>query len=706
MNFAAATVTPLAVLAGASAQQQAPAAAGCERILWVQQDQATPAVWAQVKALGFTAVNFAPGQDPAPLLAAGLRGYLDQPAGKGLLELRDEQWQPLRDSYERTRDPAVLIRPLCLQDPAAVAAAAARVTAAVQAVPAGFLLFVALADEASVTRHGNPLDLCRCSRCLSAFRAFLRARHGELGRLNEAWGSVFVDWSEVEPLTTDQVRRRELGGVELPANLRPWSEHLEFTDQQFSAAVASLRQAVTAVAKGLPVGLTGLQAPAAFGGHDYARLLPGLSLVEAYDVGGARDLAQALLPAALQVVTLFPPGKEAPARLPTAQLASAALHGCGGVVVWNAATVLRAGAATTPYGGAVAAGLAQLGAVLDATAGAQVQRGPVWLVESQASVRAWWMLDSAADGMTWVRRLTSYEENHSTSLAARRSWTRLLQDLGLQPQFVADTELPERLLRERPRCLVLPASIALADRTCQAIEAYVWAGGTLLADHSVALYDQQLQLRERGALDALFGLAARSRRWDDLLVCEGHASARSRLHGGAAAVEAGLELMTRAGLHAPPVAETQGEFKVSIEQTHEHGRTVYLDLAVCEYDQVRLDPARTATARDLRARVRQVLQSAGIKPPFDVHGKNLPTCLERAVLHCRSGRTVYGVRVHALDRPAILAELARAGATTVTLQLPLEQHLRLLSGDDLGTATSFELTLDPFAGLFVEEVPR
>ena len=52
-----------------------------------------------------------------------------------------------------------------------------------------------LADEASVTRHANPLDLCQCERCLAAFRDFLSDSYH---LPDDFFGAVatFVDWAK------------------------------------------------------------------------------------------------------------------------------------------------------------------------------------------------------------------------------------------------------------------------------------------------------------------------------------------------------------------------------------------------------------------------------------------------------------------------------------------------------------------------------
>jgi hypothetical protein len=688
---------PAAALGALLPAQEAAAraAAGFQRVLWVSAAQGRDAAFLQrTRDVGFDAVELGPDGDRAAVEKAGLGWYLDQPAGKGLLELRDADWEPLRKAYEGSRDPAVLRRPACLQDQDLLAATAARACAAAAAMRGPGLRFVALADEASATRHNNPLDVCRCERCCKAFVGFLRRRSDSLPALNAAWGTEFDDWAAVVPLTTDQVRRRELGGTGLPRNLQPFADWLEFVDSQFATAVGQLRAHVQAEVPGVPTGLTGLQAPAAFGGHDYARLLPGLTLLEPYDVGSACELARSFAPGAEFWCTLTLPSNAQRAQpLLIAQLCAAAARGLAGAVVWNGDAMFADGKAT-PVGKALLDAFAAVRPALDACAGAEPVPGDVWLVESQASVRAWWMIDSAADGLSWVRRLASYEAAHSTSLAARASWVKLLMDLGQSPRFVADTELPEKLLRERPRLLVLPAAIALADRSCQAIATFVRNGGVVVADHTPALYDEHLQLRARGGLDEVFGVSARSPQFGDLRVREGRRVAAA--NGGLAA-EGGLR---------GPVGEPSGDAQVFVESCVGRGRAIYLNFAVCDYAAIRLDLGAALAAQDLRRRVRQVLKTAFVEPPFDVRGEALPTCLHRGVLRTRDGRRMLYVRLDALEKPQLLLELQKQPVRKVKLSFGRLAHLVTLAGEDLGRQETFELPLDVCAGLFVLEVGR
>ncbi|HIE69754.1 MAG TPA: hypothetical protein EYP98_06050, partial [Planctomycetes bacterium] len=131
--------------------------------------------------------------------------------------------------------------------------------------------------------HNAPLDTCQCEHCLRDFRAFVRARFADIDALNAALGTHYQSFKQAVPVSTDQVRNRELGDLQLPRDLRPFSLWLDFVDQQFANAVQTIRQRVEAAVPGVPVGLTGLAVPGPFGGHDYSPLIQGHMLAEPYD---------------------------------------------------------------------------------------------------------------------------------------------------------------------------------------------------------------------------------------------------------------------------------------------------------------------------------------------------------------------------------------------------------------------------------------
>ena len=131
-----------------------------------------------------------------------------------------------------------------------------------------------------------------------------------------------------------------------------------------------------------------------------------------------------------------------------------------------------------------------------------------------------------------------------------------------------------------------------------------------------------------------------------------------------------------------------------------------LNAPVCEYASARLDPARVGFARELRRRVNTLLLRANCRAPCLVRGPGLPTCIERVKLRLRDGRSVLVIRLAALEDPHLLATLAQNGPCEVRVDLPVARHLRLLGGRDLGTGAQFDLRLDPFGGLFLEDLGR
>ena len=668
-----------------------------ELVLWLHGGPAhDEGFWARLRELGYTAVSVTGGEDPAVPGRYGFGFYRDQCAGKGELELREPEWQAWHQGYLENRDEAGLVRPACLADPAVPARVLAKLTAALEAALPHGPFAASIADEASSTSHFNPIDQCASPTFRAAFREALTTRcGGDITVLNARWGTAFADFAQVVPFSTAAIRRRELGVTTLPRNLAPWNDQLEFTDGLFVDLVGAALARAAEVAPGLPVGLTGMQPPSAFGGHDYRRLMRGQTFYETYDIGGARALARALaMPLAREFATLFPPAEDEPLQIIDARLAAFLSYGMAGVIVWSAGDVLADDGAPTAFGSRIAAAMMRSSQPAVAFAGARLEPSPICIVESPPSVRARWMLDSIPDRETWPKRLSSHEARVGTAIQTRASWVALLRDLGLQPDFVYAVDLGTRLGTAPPRLLVLADCLALADDQVRAIEAYAAAGGHVVVDQGAGVYDEALHLRSQGALDELFGLQARSLLAADWLVRDARGRDGARTASGLAIAERGLR-----GELGEPLALAD----VQLEKRHGEGRLTWLNLAVCEYAAIRLEPASFAAARELRSRVRQVVGAAGVEPPFFVRGEGLPACLERTVLRARDGRRLAVVRVAALDRPAVLEALAQDGDPEIELVFARPTTvIELRTGRELRAEPSCRLPLPPYDALFLE----
>ena len=130
---------------------------------------------------------------------------------------------------------------------------------------------------------------------------------------------------------------------------------------------------------------------------------------------------------------------------------------------------------------------------------------PIAIHYSQASMRTEWMLARRADKTPWVNRNSSTERKDSTFLRLRESWCRLLEDLGLQYNFVAYGQIEDGELTKRGyRVLVLPHSTSLSDGEARAIRAFVQQGGTVIADSVPGVFNEHSRKLDRPLLADMF----------------------------------------------------------------------------------------------------------------------------------------------------------------------------------------------------------
>ena len=100
-------------------------------------------------------------------------------------------------------------------------------------------------------------------------------------------------------------------------------------------------------------------------------------------------------------------------------------------------------------------------------------------------------------------RLKSY----LTHWAAYLTWQMICHDLGLQYNFVTETDLRAADFGARGyKVLVLPQVWALSDEAAAAIRRFAEAGGTVLADVRPGCFDARCRRRQAPALDDLFGV--------------------------------------------------------------------------------------------------------------------------------------------------------------------------------------------------------
>lgn len=569
---------------------------------------------AAMKALGIGG-SHVDGLESSDFAAGnGFRFYVDHAAGKGLLYLRKEDYQPLWDAFMKDRNPKALVRPNCLNDPGTVEKLRSLLRERVAKHAGRGPLAYALDDEISITSYANPFDFCFCDHCLRFFAASLRRDYGEIGKLNEVWGTSYRRFDEARPLTTDEIRARAADLPRAQWNLAPWADHRAFMDKTLARTVANLAEHCRELDPGRPVGFVGGQAPSAFGGYDWSLLVPAVSFLETYDIGSAREIVRSLDRAGIPIVSTFFPTAPGEEWKNVYKLFYLFAHGDDGAVLWSANDAFENADAAkpTPYVTAMAKTLKELSgsAALAPIPRAKIRDDGIGILYSPASVRVHWMLDSWDDKATWPKRYGSFEKDHSSIYAAFESWRKLLEDLGFQYRFVSSAEVEAGVLAsEGFRALCLPKAVALSEAEARAIGEFAKGGGLVVADGQAGLFDEHGRARgTQGALDRLFGV-----RREDVQIAEKYGKLRAIAredYQGLVVLEPGLRA-TSEDAHAR--ATPDGVPVVLTRTVGDTGRAVYLNLGTLTYRENRFEKGM-GPGESLRSLVADAFYRAGLTP--------------------------------------------------------------------------------------------
>jgi hypothetical protein len=195
---------------------------------------------------------------------------------------------------------------------------------------------------------------------------------------------------------------------------------------------------------------------------------------------------------------------------------------------------------------------------------------PIAIHYSQASMRSEWMQAQKPHGDGWVRRSSSSERLDSQFLRLRESWCRLIEDLGLQYNFVAYGQVEQgELLRGGYRVLVLPRSSALSSAEAQGIREFVAQGGTLIADGEPGAFDEHSRKLEQSSLADLFTASSFGKGRAILLKTDTLNYHQNRLTGKEESVRGEVGKLIRAANAAPEfaVADENGRPVTGVE-TH------------------------------------------------------------------------------------------------------------------------------------------
>jgi hypothetical protein len=477
----------------------------------------------RLRELGITTGMTGPGGDTTFFQRNGFGYYVENIVNEGLcLKFRSKvtDWNKFVSGWMDSRDPEALVRDYALEDKAWLQRMSDRVSqTARQHAPTSPLMHD-LRDELSTTISANPFDYDFSEISLAAFRDWLKEHYASLEALNTQWATSFTSWDLVRPFTTDQIKQRMATGnagpdsktdwAELRAlsfepakarrdrtrwNFAPWADHRTYMDLALSRALDHFRKASQAADPSTPVGIEGTQMPHAFGGYDLWRMSRVLDWVEPYDICNSREILGSFMPGKPLLATVFEKETNPAMR----RLWHLLLEGDRGCIIWWSEDTLdwsKPDLPLTAKGRALAPVLKSLNTPLARLfLLAARERDPIAIHYSQPSIQAAWLLESIADGKTWLRRFGSYESDHNRHAVVRNAWLKALQDLGFSPFFIAGEQL-EKETPATPRLLVLPQSWAMSEGEMAAVRAFSKRGNrVVIADGPNGMFDEHGTLR-------------------------------------------------------------------------------------------------------------------------------------------------------------------------------------------------------------------
>ena len=469
---------------------------------------------------------------------------------------------------------------------------------------------------------------------------------GSIERANERWGTQtgwsspnkpagFKSWSEVAAFLNrfyhelSQVRSTE------GWNVSPWCDFRNFMDSTFADAIGRARVVCRAEDPHARCSTEGGQAPFAFGWYNYENVVKVVDVIEPYNIGNNVEVIRSLNPHVIMVSThgyehqpwkpLTDLDRRFQKRAPQ-PIWMGLFHGHRGSLIWDdnlpeyrfidEETRQLTPSAMTFSGlfNELHRGIGKL--IINSR---RLHDG-IAIHFSQPSMQVHWLLDNVPNARKWMAH--SGEERHSHFTGVRNSWTKLIEDLGLQYEFVGRLQIEDgKLERGEYRALILPQSVAMSAREADQMRQFVRAGGLLIADYRAGSMNEHGRDLGRGQLDDVFGI--------------GRAKGQSKgqavvgLEGDQALSLAGKRLSLSPGddtvsaTTGKPLARS-GQVPLVIVNDYGQGKAVFLNLEVASYAYGRLQPSSATSLPEL---IGGVFGLAHIEPQvrvLDAAGKRLP----------------------------------------------------------------------------------
>ena len=474
----------------------------------------------------------------------------------------------------------------------------------------------------------------------------LGERLGSLERANQRWGTHtgwgapekpagFKSWAEVAACVNRFYH--ELSEVRSTEgwNVSPWCDFRNFMDSTFADAIGRARAVCQAEDPHARCSTEGGQCPFAFGWYNYENVVKVVDVIEPYNIGNNVEVIRSLNPAVIMVSTHgfeHPPGKPLTdldrlyqKRAPQ-PIWWGLFHGHRGSLIWDdnlpeyrfvdeqTRQLTPSAQAFSDLFNELHKGIGKL--VINSR---RLHDG-IAMHFSQPSMQVHWLLDNVGNARKWMSH--SGEDRHSHFTGVRNSWTKLIEDLGLQYEFVGGRQIEQgKLQAGQYRVLIMPQSLAISSREADQIRQFVRGGGLLIADYRTASMNEHGRDLAGGQLDDVFGIGRARGRKKGQSVVGVQSSPAFGLEGKDLHLMVGDETI---GVTTGKPLARSGDVPLVIVNDFEHGKAVFWNAEVSSYAYDRLQAAPSTSLPELMG---GLFRLAAIEPQvrvLDRSGARLP----------------------------------------------------------------------------------
>ena len=504
--------------------------------------------------------------------------------GQGVASFPDDDFAKKSAEYAKTKDPKYLEREPCLVDPAWRQAALDKIRERTQrTMDEGGTYDYCMGDEMSLTYYTRFHDFDWSSASLADFRRWLQTRYASLDALNQSWSSSHATWDAVMPQTREQAQASD--------NPAAWAEFRTYMNHQLADFYADVQRTIRAVDPHAHAGLSGTQSPEAANGMDWWTLRNAFSYHHSYNTSWSNEMRRSFQYLGGAEQSPYFSGYSATDPWVENRFWWCLLHDTRGISAWKTGLFFYGDFSETPSG-------------RDTQRALNEMRSGIWRVVRRAKRQN----DKVAIVYSMPSILAGALSGKETAINDHRdAWVKLLEDDGLQYEFVASEQIEAgELIESGYRAVVLPYTLAMSQAEAKAYHEFVAGGGTILASRPVARYDELCRPRDPGLLDDLFGI---------------------QVEGAERAVEPTIKLAGGPELRLPVAATnlilaggeamgSAGEPSVPALIKASGGRAVMLNIDLSDFESER--KFQSPTEARLKQLLLGFLADAGVTPKYPI----------------------------------------------------------------------------------------